>query len=192
MRFSNGLTRSFQLFLVVGLVLTLMMSTSSASENQNLPVSRVERNFSPADDNQIDRTPADRGIYSGTVRVYIVEPVSRYRDYGGVNYEFGALDIPFDSIVDFEYQDSFSRTITWTAADGNVSSINETNIAAQVVIFNPEGFLTSSDTAGGNDHNFIAHYADGCAYAEAGHTGTHNPDASNTHTVFLEESTGST
>jgi hypothetical protein len=168
----------------------MLLSSLAFGDQPNRPSTYLDLGITSVGDDNDRQVSGTRGTYDGNIRVYVLELISsHYRDSDGTNYEMAALDIPFDSVVNFDYQETFSRTLTWHASEGNVSSISQSNIAAIVSVTGPDWQVASSDTVGGTSYFFNAYFSDGCAFAEEGQTGTHDPYPSNTHTVMVEEAT---
>jgi hypothetical protein len=134
-----------------------------------------------------------RAPYFCQLKVYVVEPVSRYRDNAGHNYEFGFLDFAIDTALNLEYQVPFNKTVSWDPAlNGIDDPIYSDNIKVIAVIFNHmEGFPQYSYIVPGYPLGdpFTAYHADACAAAEPGETGYNEVAGGYTHTVFLEEAT---
>lgn len=129
-----------------------------------------------------------RALYACQLKVYVVEPVSRYRDANGHNYEFGFLDFAIDTALNLDYQVPLNKTVTWDPALNGIGTIDGSNIMVIAVIFNHmEGFLQYSHTD--PDLLFTAYLADACAAALPGQTGYNEATGGYTHTVFLEECT---
>jgi hypothetical protein len=125
--------------------------------------------------------------YSGTVRVFLVEPASRWADSQGDLYSYALLDFPLVTNVDLPDGDVIYLTSIWDAAAAGFSCISEGNIMATAVVFRSQTVLTDANPPEG--YYFQARYADAAAAAtpfEIGH-GAANPPY--THSVFIEEST---
>lgn len=130
----------------------------------------------------------DEDIYVGTVRVYLVEPFSRWRDDDGYSYRNGFLSFPIVANVNLFDGDTRYLTSTWDASTTSLQDISESNIEAIGVVFNVTGIPTESDP--GNGQWFSARYADAAAGAIPGYPGQNNTTTAGfTHTVFVEEST---
>ncbi|HDS01033.1 MAG TPA: hypothetical protein ENO22_13610 [candidate division Zixibacteria bacterium] len=142
-------------------------------------------------DNKIALGESGRALYACQLKVYVVEPVSRYRDYGGHNYEFGFLDFAIDTALNLDYQVPFNKTATWDPAQNGIGTIDGSNIMVIAVIFNHmEGFPQFSYIYQGDTGDpFTAYLADACAAAIPGQTGYNETTGGYTHTVFLEECT---
>jgi len=135
--------------------------------------------------------------YHGHLRVYVVEPESRWTDNTGVyNYEFGFIGFGIDSLISVAYQDTLQVTRTWDVSQNYlIDEISPDNIMVIGVMFNAAGIGTGySDPYW--DHPEGAPYTiypvDAAAAAEPGIPGSNVSDVNSTHTVFVEEGTSQT
>jgi len=138
-----------------------------------------------------DAATADRG-YLGRLKVYIIEPDSRWESYNaGTYYHNGFLGFAYDSTFDLAaLGGSMDRTVTWDGATAGYGDVTPDNIKAIVVLTNmSESFPASSDTIGGHAHPFDAYYHDAAAAAAVGEQGFNVVNDNFTHTVFLDEGT---
>ncbi len=128
-----------------------------------------------------------RATYTGTLRTYILEPVSRWRDHVGANYGHAFLDWGPGGTLNIADGTRWEGSATWNSATAGIGAITSTNIEAASAIFNSNGVLT--DAYPPNGAYFIAYYCDAAALATPGVPG-HNETATGfTHSVFLEEGT---
>jgi hypothetical protein len=134
---------------------------------------------------QIEMT---RGNYNCYLRIYINEPVSRFRDSNGREYEFGFLAFAKNEPLSIPYLETYTDTMIWNAPYF-VDTVSETNIAVSAAVFNQDEAHTTYSDPPYNDNTFTAYYVDGSAIATPGHPGTNSPGGGYTHTVFLEEAT---
>ena len=125
--------------------------------------------------------------YDGQLRVYVVEPVSRWNDYDGNPYHYGFLDLALDQKLTIEYQDSYYKKVIWDAQQAGYDNVEEQNIMVIAAIFNSKGKIKFSYPPILNP--FIAHYVDAAAAATPGKTGKNTVNENFTHTVFVEEGT---
>lgn len=126
--------------------------------------------------------------YTGHLRVYVVEPVSRWDDYDGNPYHYGFLDLAIDETLSIEYQDSYNTQVTWDAQQAGYENVEEENIMVMAAIFNPKSHKKYSFPP--LSHPFNAYYVDAAAAATPGTTGYNTVTQDFTHTVFIEEGTG--
>lgn len=100
----------------------------------------------------------DVGEYDGHIRVYIVEPHSRWNDYSGDPYHFGFIGWAFNEPITLAYGESFEGTSTWDGSEHGYDDITPDNIMVIAAVFNGEAHQGYSDPPGGNP--FDAYYVD--------------------------------
>lgn len=125
--------------------------------------------------------------YVGRLRVYVVEPRSRWDNYDRDPYYFGFLDFAFNNIISIEYLDTYENTIIWNGSEAGYGNVRETNIMVIAVVFNPEQHQGYAYPP--SQHPFDAYYVDATAAAQPGETGYNMVTENFTHTVFGEEAT---
>ena len=125
--------------------------------------------------------------YTGTLRVYIVEPTSRWNDHDGDPYHFGFLDYAFVGNLSIPYGETQVENITWNPSDAGYNDVNENNIMAIAAVFNPKVHQGHADPPFGNP--FDAYYVDAAAAAMPGETGYNVKNENFTHTMFCEVGT---
>ena len=168
--------------LFLTLVLMLLIVSWSAAQNFS-PVDRTIDNLPPKSDNTTAKS-AD-GYYDGTMRIFIVEPTSRYYDRNGTNYDYGFLDFALILPIGLNDGEIFANSAYYNGATSGFGSISEDNIMAQTVIFSGEYNL--GDAYPNNGVWFAAYYADAAAEATPFIPGKNETAPGFTHTVFLEE-----
>ncbi len=135
--------------------------------------------------NQINIKSTDGAIsnvpYTGRLRVYVVEPVSRWNMYNGQPYHFGFLGFAFNQDISIDPQDTYQNSITWTG------DVTESNAMVMAVVFNSEPHQGYAYPPSSNP--FTAYYNDATAAATPGNTGYNTVNETFTHTVFAEEAT---
>ena len=134
-------------------------------------------------------TKTDERPYDGHLRVYVVEPVSRWEHIGDEPYDFGFLDFALNGELSIPYLESYSKTVTWNAQTAGYSNVKENNIMVIAAVFNPE--YTKKYAYPPSRNPFNAHYVDAAAAATPGTTGENFKNETITHTVFVEEATSS-
>ena len=100
--------------------------------------------------------------YHGHLRVYIVEPVSRWNDHDGNPYHFGFLDYAINE--DVEIENTLAKEVVWNGSVAGYSDITRDNIMVIAALFGSESHSAYSDPPS-NTHPFDAHYVDGVAAA---------------------------
>ncbi len=124
--------------------------------------------------------------YTGTVRIFMVEPVSQWTDGNGDPYGFGFLDFALESEIDLKDYDVYEQTVVWNASLAGFENLSESNIMAMVAVFNSDSVET--DALPGYEYMFWAHFVDAAAAARPGEIGLNSTDSSFTHTVWVEQS----
>lgn len=128
--------------------------------------------------NDFDSTTS-QSSYTGRLRVYVVEPVSRWNMYNGQPYHFGFLGFAVNEQISIE--DTYQKSVTWAG------DISESNAMVMAVVFNSEPHQGYAHPPSG--HPFTAYYTDATAAATPGNTGYNTVTTGFTHTVFVEEGT---
>jgi hypothetical protein len=125
--------------------------------------------------------------YEGTLRIYIVEPISRWNNHDNEPYYYGFLDFAFNDAISMNYQETYTNSITWDGFTAGYGDIQENNIMVIATLFNPEIHIGYSYPP--MKSPFEAHYVDACTAATPGKSGSNTVDEEFTHTVFVEEAT---
>ena len=108
--------------------------------------------------------------YSGHLKVYLTEKISRWYDYEGVPYHFSLLDYIIDKDISISANGDDSESDTY---DG--SGLDPENLMIMAVIFNSESVEKSSYPSE-QGHEFDAHYADATAVTEVVEGGNLPPE----------------
>lgn len=130
-------------------------------------------------------------IYNGRLRLYVVEPLSRWHDAEGHSWHFGFLDLAANISLSIPENETDHRTVTWDATQAGFSNVAEDNIMVIAAVFNPiahQGIIDLPDPY--EDEYFDAYYVDAAAAATPGMPGQNIVTDTFTHTVFCEEATG--
>ena len=125
--------------------------------------------------------------YHGTLRIYVIEPVSRWSDQQGAPFENGFLDFALVTSIDRVDTTAWQQTVTWDAASAGFASVSRSNIMVIAALFNDNGEMRNA--VPGQDYPFMAYPVDAAAAASEGVPGQNQVDGGYTHTVFLEEGT---
>jgi len=125
--------------------------------------------------------------YEGYLRIYVVEPVSRWDNYDDEPYHYGFLDFAFNDTISIDYQQTYTNNIIWDGNQAGFSDIEEDNIMIIASIFNPEIGRGYSDppTRG----KFETHFVDATGGVKPGATNSNIVNDNFTHTVLVEEGT---
>ncbi len=123
--------------------------------------------------------------YTGTLRIYMVEPTSRWTDGLSNPYRFGLLDFALEIDLDIKDLGSFEQVVDWNPVTSGFSGTNSSNMMAIGVITNSDYVLR--DAFPGFEYWFHAHFVDAVAMAVPGIPGNSIPSAGFTHRVFVEQ-----
>jgi hypothetical protein len=95
----------------------------------------------------------ESNAYTGHLRVYLTEIISKWIDYAGNPYHYAFLDYIFDEDISINSndQDSFSST-------RDISDLDPENLMIVAVVFNSESHTAYSNPP--NENPFDAYYAD--------------------------------
>ncbi|HHF56301.1 MAG TPA: hypothetical protein ENL42_05240 [Thermoplasmatales archaeon] len=110
----------------------------------------------------VENTGNDK--YDGTLRIYIVEPVSRWKDNEGRPYHFGFLDYAINEEISLEANEEMRKEVIWDGGEKGYE-ISKDNIMAIAAVFNKQGVTRYSDPPN-NNRPFTAHFVDACTAAE--------------------------
>jgi thiol-disulfide isomerase/thioredoxin len=179
-KINKNIVKLFSLFLTVG-ALVLLPGTSSEGNELTKPQTPYEIQ------SLISYTSDLTSPYQGHLRIYIVEPVSRWNNNDRNPYHFGFLDFAFDDTIQIPYGESYHDSIVWDASEAGFSDVTEDNIMVIAAIFNPQSNRGYANPPIGNKFN--AHYVDASAGALLGDTGSNMVNDEFTHSVFVEEGT---
>jgi hypothetical protein len=135
----------------------------------------------------------DKDVYTGVIRIYVVEPVGRWTD---------KIDRPFhNAFLAFALEDSVyltdTDTLIWELEwDGHnyfddegqpFDDVLESNLQVIAVVFNSDGYPGYSDPPSG--YEFTVHETDACAATNCGSTGYNFITDDFTHSVLVEDFT---
>lgn len=131
---------------------------------------------------------ASTANYNGTLRVYVVEPISRWQDSQSRNYEFGYLSSAVDSAVSIPYEGTIQVSKTWNGNTVGFGDVSPGNIMVIATMFSatPHNDCSSPQPAA---PQFVSETVDAVAAAYPGETGTNEVMPGYTHTVLIEEGT---
>jgi len=162
------------ILLIVLLTVALFLQSTTLANLVKIPEYKIEgNNFND--------------IYDGHLRVYVIEPVSRWDDYKGEPYHFAFLDLAIDEELSIQFEDTYTTQAIWSGQESGYGNINENNIMVIAAVFNPESKISYAYPPTG--HPFDAHYVDAAAAAKPGETGYNTVNDDFTHTIFIEEAT---
>lgn len=169
---------------VLGLIVMLLLATVALGKTHGRRVGKINREAATSVE-MPTFSPGDKDTYFGTLRVYVVEPSSRWIHPIGGPYDYGFLDFALVRQIEIPDGGTFDSTWTWDAIAAGFPGIEENNIMVMAAVFNWEAHLAYSDPPG-NTRPFLAYYVDASAAASPGSPGTNVTTAGFTHSVFIE------
>ncbi len=165
--------------MMVAVAILLLIAASTTASDVSIPDTFEQ---------EIETNTMAPAAYPGTLRIYIVEPYSRYRhpqDSG--QYHNGFLDFALVQTVNIADGARLQVSADWNASSEGFGSIAQDNIAAIAVLFDETAHYTDALPPYG--YWFNAYYADAAAQAAVGELGSNAASNGYTHKVFLEELT---
>jgi len=173
---------------VLGTFLIVLMASAAFGDE----VYSVDRSMIP---HEVENVPAEpvqpvlsgdgRQDYEAELRIYVVEPESRWKAYDNKIYFNGFLDFALNTYVTMNVGERFRWSGTFTYA-----GLTEANVKVIAVLTDPTPQTVNySDTGSGTGYPFIPYYVDATAEANAGHADSNKTTEYSTHTVFVEEGT---
>ena len=167
--------------IIISIILTIVVILSyTATAISGI---KEEENY-----NEVSSTNISQSLpYEGYLKIYVVEPESRWDNYDDEPYHYGFLDFAYNDTISIDYQTTYTDTIIWDGNQAGFSDIEEDNIIVIAAIFNPEIGRGYSDppTRG----KFETHFVDATAGVKPGETSSNIVNENFTHTVFVEEGT---
>ena len=121
-------------------------------------------------------------VYKGNLKVYVVEPVSRYHEAYGTPYQFGLLDFAYNK--DIEVDDVVSKEISWNPYF--IGNVDKDNIMVIAVLFNEHSEVRYS-SPDSQQRPFDGYFTDAAAAATPKNNGYNRVVDAFTHTVFVEK-----
>jgi len=169
----------------ITLAVLLLLGPSMANAKANCSL------FEEAGEYQKQDQPAradSKAGFSGRLRIYMVEPFSRYTDNSGAHYDYGFLDFAYNGDISINYLDTLCDTITYNGSGWDSPDISESNLMAIAVVFSDESerrFSVPPDS-----FPFDAFYVQATAAATTSEQWSNETSEPGfTHTVFIEEGT---
>lgn len=170
------LYKNLSTFLTLLLVLLLIIPSISGIFNQ-----QIQTNNNTFNKNNND------GEYQGFLKIYLVEPVSRWDDSDGVSYHFGFLQYLFDEPLSIFYNQTFIAEKTIDISSLEYTDIEKENIMFIATVFNGNNHTRCAYPPSQNP--FEAYYVDATAACYPDDQGHNLRNENFTHTVFVEEGT---
>ncbi len=137
--------------------------------------------------NNDQSTDGTKAAYVGSIKVHIVEPVSRWNDLTGNAYDNAHLVYPMVTDLNIADATIWDTTITWDGSTSGFSNLSSENIGTVVAIFTSA--FEICDAYPPNSYYYYAYYADASASARPNQPGMNRTSAGFTHSVYIEEGT---
>ena len=132
-------------------------------------------------------TAGDAYPYKGIVKVYIIEPESRWMNYDNEPYHYGFLDYAVNEEIQLNYNEEYSVNTVWNPATSDFPDVDEDNLIVIAAVFDQNVVEKYAYPPFSNPFN--ANLVDAAAGALPGETGTNTVTENYTHTVLIEEGT---
>jgi len=187
--------RAVKFFISIGLCIILAAPVLAA---ESVRVCRDATSVAVDDGNAVTQPQAvakDAKVnYGGTLRVFVVEPTSRWQDSEYKKYDFGFLSFAIEQPISVPYGETVNYQATWNGNDFTYAAgppaltfgdVTEGNIMVMAVVYNDDPVTAYSNPPTGAP--FLAYYVDAAASATPGHTGYNTTTPTSTHTMFIEE-----
>ena len=171
-------------FLIIVLAITTLF-VSSFFASISAGATFVQEEKSTID--QISPSSADMYPYLGILRVYVVEPESRWMMHDNSPYHYAFLDYALVQELTLDYNQEFTKSIVWNPANTDFSDVEEDNIMVIAAVYNQNVFQEYAYPPFSNQFN--AQYVEATAGAKPGQTSTNIVSENFTHSVLVEEGT---
>lgn len=141
-----------------------------------------------AEPSDVSKTLAmDDYPYKGTLRVYVVEPESRWEMHDGNPYHFAFLDYAIVEDIELDYQEQYSLNTVWDPQSAGISNVEEDNVMVIAAVFNKNCNQKYAYPPRGNP--FLAYYIDATTGAKPGESDSNFVNETYSHTILVEEGT---
>lgn len=133
----------------------------------------------------------DRDMYTGTIRVFVTEMNSRWKDDDNVPFRNGFLSFALEEYVFVGETDTLEWDVEWNGYDYqdanglHYGDLRQENVKVIAAVYNSAGYTGYSDPP--NARPFTVHEVDASAAAIVGTPGYNETAPGFTHTVFVED-----
>ncbi|MCJ2513718.1 MAG: hypothetical protein LN408_04660 [Candidatus Thermoplasmatota archaeon] len=173
--------RKLNKLLITGIIIfTLIFSYTTTGINNVKEESYIDKL-------NIIKSSSDGLPYEGYLRIYVVEPESRWDNFDGEPYHYGFLGFAFNDTLSIDYQETYSNNIIWNGNQEGYSDIEEDNIMVIAAIFNPE--ISKAYARPPTSGKFETHFTDAVAGVKPGESKSNIVYENYTHSVLVEEGT---
>jgi len=173
---------------VVVIVVFLMVSISASSFHQveNSKMIRLANQDVGNWRISVEITNLEESNYRGNLKVYVVEPISRWGEVNGKPYPFALLDFAYDK--DIEVSDSIIKEISWNPYP--IGNVEADNLMVIAVLFNEHSEVRYSSPTH-QQRPFDSYFTDATAATTPDNIGYNQVTEDFTHTVFIEKGSAS-
>lgn len=167
--------------ILIGLLCVLLVSSSISIGSSQISEKVINTRYI--------QTNQDSPPYKGILRIFIVEPDSRWDMNNNQPYHFAFLDFALDENIAIPYTESYQSQVTWNPEHSGyqINSISEGNIMAIAAVYNQESTKKYANPP--FQYPFQAHFIDATAAATPGYPGINEKTEEYTHTGLIEEAT---
>lgn len=116
----------------------------------------------------------ETSTYTGHIRAYAVEIVSRWKDYANEDYHHSLLDFVFDQDISIPAGDTYTDSTIWDGSSWNNPDITMENTKVTLAVFNSEWHQGYSNPP--NSNPFDAYYVDETITAKPGDSTSTPPE----------------
>lgn len=161
-----------------GIMLCLLLLTVGPASAENF--TRVELQPTVANNQQTDNSrDIEAGQYKGYLRLFVAQPVSRFRNDLDQPHLHGVLGIPLDLQITLNFPDTLKGDIVY-----NDTGMYADNIEVIGAVYEFTGRTSYSDPPSGNP--YTSRWVDAATVATPGNPGVDAATPPYTHTVFVE------
>jgi len=176
----------FILSIAVTLLVTSIAIAGDSSEAMKLCVMEQGERQYDTKSMKLDFTAGNRDHYSGSIRVYVVEPISRFYNTSDFeHFSFGFIDFALRMPFELAPGESFDTTVIWDGVVEGYGDVASDNIMALAAVFNNVPHPSYSDPPEDN-YPYNAYYCDASAAAGPGEIGYDLVSEDFTHSVFID------
>lgn len=168
------------ILLLIVLSVSLSANVSIIRDNPNIDIDKLTQ----TNDNNIESASA---VYTGSIRVHIIEPLSRWLDDTDVPFDNAHLSYALKTSLNIPDATVWDTTITWDGSMKGFSDVTVDNIGTAVAVFDDVDVIVDARPTYG--YWFAANYADASAMAHPGIPGMNETAPGFTHSVYIEEGT---
>ena len=166
-------------------LLVLIISISLSAKDVSVIQNNSNVDYSFLKESKGTNLQNSSAVFTGKIKVHIIEPDSRWQDDSRVNYDNAHLDYIVLSNLNIPDASVWDTTVIWDGALVGFGDVTSNNIGTAVAVFEDNNEICDADPPNGNW--FFANYAVASAMAYPGINGKNETSPTFTHTVYIEE-----